>query len=112
MIEQDPGGGSEIEKGSDVTVVVSDGPGDVSVPNVIGQRQDSAVARLSGLGLDVRVIEIESEVSSDDGRVLDQSPSTGSSVPPGTEVTIEVGVFVEPEEPDPVEPGPTTTTIP
>ncbi|MGI8460905.1 MAG: PASTA domain-containing protein [Solirubrobacterales bacterium] len=110
VIEQDPGGGSEIEKGSDVTVVVSDGPGDVSVPNVIGQRQDSAVARLGGLGLDVRVIEVESEVSSEDGRVLDQSPSTGSSVPPGTEVTIEVGVFVEPEEPEPVDP--TTTTIP
>jgi beta-lactam-binding protein with PASTA domain len=43
-------------------------------------------------------VEVETDVESEDERVLDQEPGAGSRVPPGTDVTIEVGVFVEPEE--------------
>jgi beta-lactam-binding protein with PASTA domain len=98
VIEQDPGGGSEIEEGSEVTIVVSRGPGDVTLPNVVGQREASAIARLSGLGLDVRAIERDTEARSEDGRVLEQFPSSGSEVAPGSEVVIEIGVLVESEE--------------
>jgi serine/threonine-protein kinase len=101
VFEQDPGPASELPVGSEVTIVVSQGPGDVSVPNVVGQREESARLRLTGLGLDVRVIEQEVSARSDDGRVIDQFPSTGTEVPPGSEVTIEVGVFVEPEPESP-----------
>jgi beta-lactam-binding protein with PASTA domain/predicted Ser/Thr protein kinase len=105
VIEQDPGAGSRIEEGSQVTIVVSRGPGDVSVPNVVGQRQESAEARLAGLGFDVRVTTRDTESQSEDGRVLDQSPSAGTSLPPNSDVTIVVGRFVEPDEPaEPSEP--------
>ncbi len=105
VIEQDPAGGSRIEEGSPVTIVISRGPGDVSVPNVVGQSQTSATARLVALGLDARVVTRDTESESEDGRVLDQSPQAGADLPPGSEVTIIVGSFVEPEEP--VEPEPT-----
>jgi eukaryotic-like serine/threonine-protein kinase len=112
VIEQDPGPGSRVEEGSQVTIVVSRGPGDVSVPNVVGQSQESATARLAGLGLDVRVVTRDTESESEDGRVLEQSPQGGADLPPGSEVTIVVGSFVEPEEPvepEPAEPEPEVT---
>jgi beta-lactam-binding protein with PASTA domain/predicted Ser/Thr protein kinase len=104
VIRQDPGAG-RVEEGSQVTIVISRGPGDVSVPNVVGQSQESATGRLAGLGFDVRVASRDTESESEDGRVLDQSPEAGTDLPPGSEVTIVVGGFVEPEEP--VEPEPT-----
>ena len=108
VIEQSPGGGSEIPEGDEVGIVVSEGPGDVSVPNVVGLSRDAAISRLTGLGLDVRVDERETEIESEDDEVLDQFPAPGSDVPQDSDVTIEVGVFTEPEEP--IDEG--TTTIP
>jgi beta-lactam-binding protein with PASTA domain/predicted Ser/Thr protein kinase len=99
VIEQDPAAGSRIEEGAQVAIVISRGPGDVSVPNVVGQSQESAAARLGALGLDVRVVTRDTDSESEDGRVLDQSPPAGSDLPPGSDVTIIVGSFVEPEEP-------------
>jgi serine/threonine-protein kinase len=101
VISEDPGPGSRIPEGDPVSIGISEGPGDVNVPNVVGQSQESAVSRLSALGLNVRVVEVETDSESEDGQVLDQTPSGGSSVPPDTDVTIDVGVFVEPEEEDP-----------
>jgi beta-lactam-binding protein with PASTA domain/predicted Ser/Thr protein kinase len=104
VIRQSPSGG-RVEEGSEVTIVVSSGPGDVTVPNVVGQSQESATARLAGLGFDVRVATRDTDSESEDGRVLDQSPSAGTDLPQGSDVTIVVGEFIEPEEP--VEPEPT-----
>ena len=109
VIEQDPGPGSRIEEGSQVTIVVSRGPGDISVPNVVGQSQASATAQLTGAGLDVRVVTRDTESESEDGQVLDQSPQAGADLPPGSVVTIIVGNFVEPAEP--AEPAPTEPGI-
>jgi eukaryotic-like serine/threonine-protein kinase len=110
VISQDPGGG-RVEEGSQVTIVISRGPGDVSVPNVVGQRQESAAARLAGLGFDVRVVSRDTDSESEDGRVLDQSPSAGTDLPPDSEVTIVVGSFVEPEEPLEAEPTDPETDV-
>jgi beta-lactam-binding protein with PASTA domain len=79
---------------------------------VVGQSQESATARLAGLGFDVRVATRDTDSESEDGRVLDQSPSAGTDLPQGSDVTIVVGEFIEPEEPvepEPVEPEPEVT---
>ena len=41
-----PGAGRLIERNSSVTLFVSSGPSEVAVPNVVGEDQESAVARL------------------------------------------------------------------
>jgi serine/threonine-protein kinase len=102
VIGQDPGPDSELLRGDRVTIVVSTGAGSVIVPNVVGQSEDAAKAGLAGRGLSVDVIEQDTDVRSEDGRVLQQAPSPGSRVHGGDQVTIVVGVFTEPE--------PTTTT--
>ncbi|HEX6117452.1 MAG TPA: PASTA domain-containing protein [Solirubrobacterales bacterium] len=101
VVSEDPGPGSRVEEGERITIVVSEGPGDVSVPNVVGQSRTTALGNLSAANLGATVVEVDTDVESEDDQVLDQTPGGGSRVPPGTDVTIEVGHFVEPEEPDP-----------
>jgi serine/threonine-protein kinase len=104
VISQDPGPGSELLRGDRVTLVVSTGAGSVVVPDVAGQPRDTATGQLSGLGLNVDVVEQEVDDASDDDRVLEQAPAAGTRLHQGDKVTIFVGVFVEPEE--------ETTTLP
>ncbi|MGH2981417.1 MAG: PASTA domain-containing protein, partial [Solirubrobacterales bacterium] len=106
VLEQSPDAGNRVEEGSTVTIVVSKGQAQVSVPNVIGQTRSSAVQALRSRGFTVTVTEQEVEVEQQDGRVIDQSPSPGSSAAEGSAVTIFVGDFTAPPPP------PTTTTTP
>ena len=52
---------------------------------------------LQSRGLSVDVVEQETEDRGEDGRVLQQAPTPGSRVRSGDQVTIVVGVFIEPE---------------
>jgi beta-lactam-binding protein with PASTA domain len=108
VIGQDPGPRSRLPEGETITIIVSTGAGSVIVPGVIGQSEDSARANLLARGLSVFVQEEATEDESEDGRVIDQAPEEGDRVVAGTQVTIVVGVFEEPEPP--AEPPTTTTT--
>jgi eukaryotic-like serine/threonine-protein kinase len=102
VIDQDPVGGTEVRRNDRVTIIVSNGAGTVIVPSVLGQPRDTAADILRSRGLSVDVVEQDTENSSDDGRVLDQAPPSGTRLRQGDLVTIYVGNFVSPE--------PTTTT--
>ena len=102
VIGQDPGAGSRLPKGETVKLIVSNGAGTVIMPSVIGQSRQSATANLTSRGLGVNIIERRTERESQDDRVLDQAPDSGTRLRSGDSVTIFVGVFVEP----PPEPPP------
>ncbi|HEX7299294.1 MAG TPA: Stk1 family PASTA domain-containing Ser/Thr kinase [Solirubrobacteraceae bacterium] len=89
VIGQDPGGGSRAEKGSTVELTVSDGPGQVAVPAVVGLTQKSAVARLEKRGLKAEPTE-QSSTTVAKGRVISASPSEGQQVDKGSAVTLTV----------------------
>jgi len=97
VIAQDPGPGSELQKGEEVTIIVSTGVGAVTVPDVVGQSEDAARSRLAAAGLDADVIVQETDEEDDDERVLQQAPGAGSRLRSGDTVTIVVGKFIEPE---------------
>ncbi|HEX5761702.1 MAG TPA: Stk1 family PASTA domain-containing Ser/Thr kinase [Solirubrobacterales bacterium] len=101
VIRQSPSAGSELPRGSAVTIVVSAGEEQVTVPNVIGDERGEAVEALRGVGLDPDVSEQATEVEPQIGRVTDQFPPPGSEVEPGSGVTVVVGKrapgSVEPE---------------
>lgn len=107
VIGQDPGPDSQLKKGTEVVITVSNGSGTVVVPSVEGQKRDSAIATLSSRGAqNVKVVEQETDDKSLDDRVTDQAPSAGTRIRAGDQVTLFVAVFVEPEEPaPPEEPG-------
>ena len=107
VIEQSPAGGSEVKKGSEVEVTVSNGQGTVIVPDVEGQPEDTAVNQLMSRGAtNINVISQDTEDESLDGRVIDQAPSAGSQIRAADRVTLYVGNYVEPDPVDPVEPDP------
>jgi eukaryotic-like serine/threonine-protein kinase len=91
VIRQAPSAGSELPRGSGVSIVVSKGRRQAKVPNVIGKERAEAVQTLREAGLDPTVQEQEAEAPSKVGRVTDQFPPPGSQVEPGSEVTIVVG---------------------
>jgi eukaryotic-like serine/threonine-protein kinase len=103
VIRQSPSAGSELPSGSTVTIVVSQGEEQVSVPNVIGDERAEAVEALRAAGLDPNVTEEATEVEAQAGRVTDQFPPPGSEVEPGTGVTIVVGKRAPPPPPEPEE---------
>jgi serine/threonine-protein kinase len=105
VVRQAPSAGSELPRGASVTIVVSEGEEQVTVPNVIGDERREAVEALRAAGLEPNVTEAATEVEAQVGRVTDQFPPPGSEVEPGTGVTIVVGKraagAVEPEGGEP-----------
>jgi serine/threonine protein kinase len=89
VISTDPAAGIEVQVGSPVTVLVSSGPKEVSVPEVTGETQASATATLAAAGLKVSVSKREvAEPAA--GTVISQSPTAGSQLKVGDQVTIVV----------------------
>jgi serine/threonine-protein kinase len=91
VIRQSPSAGSELPRGSTVSIVVSKGERKATVPNVIGAERAAAVEALREAGLVPSVQEETTEVPQQVGRVTDQFPPPGSEVDPGSEVTVVVG---------------------
>jgi beta-lactam-binding protein with PASTA domain len=83
-----PPEGTEVTKGTRVRLLVSQGPEQVTVPDVTGLSRESAEARLRDEGLAVSVDEQESDEP--EGDVISQSPSAGAKLTRGETVTITV----------------------
>jgi len=115
VLRQTPEGGTQADRGDEVTIVVAQEPEQVSVPNVEGLSQADAVSALRDAGLQPTVRERTTEVEAEDGTVLEQRPGAGTNVDAGDSVILIVGKFEEPAvEPTPpadppLEPPPPTT---
>ncbi|HET7479837.1 MAG TPA: Stk1 family PASTA domain-containing Ser/Thr kinase [Rubrobacteraceae bacterium] len=93
ILEQDPASGEKVEKGSEVSVVVS-GTQVADVPDVKGDQQDDARSALEDAGFKVKTEEKESS-DADKGLIIEQDPEGGSTEKVGSEVTITVGTGPE-----------------
>ncbi len=91
VTRQSPSAGSQVPPGSGVTIGVSSGEAQDTVPNVIGKLRSTAVTKLREAGLEPTVEEEETDVPAKVGKVIDQSLSPGTEVAPGTPITIFVG---------------------
>ena len=94
VIGTQPPIGTPVEVGSTVTLVVSSGPEQVTVPDVTGQDIEDARAQLERLGLDVDVSR-EENADAEPGTVTSQDPSSGR-VDEGS--TVSLIVAKEPED--------------
>jgi serine/threonine-protein kinase len=88
VISQNPTEGTKVDKETVVLIEVSSGKPEVTIPSVVGQSVEDAVAELTRAGLDAQVVEVFS--SEDPGRVTGQSPNAGTVVVEGTRVRINV----------------------
>jgi eukaryotic-like serine/threonine-protein kinase len=88
VIDQRPDGGSRIQKGDQVTLIVSTGVPKTTVPDVVGMDYADAVDALSAVNLDARKREVFSKKPN--GQVVGQNPSAGKSVPERSAVVLRV----------------------
>ncbi len=89
VISTNPPAATEVQVGGPVTVLVSTGPREVTVPEVAGESQANATATLSAAGLKVTVVKREvGEPTA--GTVISQTPTAGSRAKAGSQVTIVV----------------------
>ncbi len=100
VISQSPVGGTEVDPGSRVDLVVSLGPADVPVPDVVGQTQAAAEAAITGASLTVSNVTQQNSNSVPVGNVISQNPTGGTMVAPGSAVDIVVSL------------GPATVAVP
>ena len=90
VASQDPLATSRVKKGSVVTITISDGPGDTTVPlDLVGLSLTDARVALAAAGLTVASIEA---VPSDKtiGTVLSVDPIGGSTISAGSGVTLQI----------------------
>jgi serine/threonine-protein kinase len=88
VLAQDPKAGERVDQNTKVRINVSTGPRPVSVPNVVGQAYDSAASLLQGQGFAIAKKLVDSNQPA--GVVVDSSPKPGSSVAPGSSITLLV----------------------
>ncbi len=88
VISQTPDANVSVDAGSTITIVVSKGPGTVTLTDYTSMTEADARAEIEGLGLKVNVIY---EVSPDVGIVINQDPLPGTKVTKGSTVTLKVG---------------------
>jgi serine/threonine-protein kinase len=89
VIATRPAVGTELDKGSEVVLVVSSGKERVAVPKVVGLTEDEARSTLEALAFKVNSEDKESDTK-DPGTVLAQSTAADAKLPKGATVTITV----------------------
>ena len=94
VFHQAPGPGTEHDKGSQVQLLVSKGPTQVTVPNTVGISETEARDRLAAVGLKANVVDVFSETSPS-GEVVAQSPDAGSQAAKGSDVRLNVSKGTE-----------------
>ncbi|MGH2737609.1 MAG: PASTA domain-containing protein, partial [Actinomycetota bacterium] len=87
VISQQPPPEETIREGGTVTIVVSKGPREFEMPNVVGMPTTQARASLETVGLKVRVVTVP---NSPGQQVVSQQPDAGTTVQQGQQVTIYV----------------------
>ncbi|WP_020119468.1 Stk1 family PASTA domain-containing Ser/Thr kinase [Streptomyces canus] len=90
VCEQNPTGGTKVDKNSAVSIVVSTGAPKVAVPSVLGQSFDEAKALLEGDKYQFKVEKKEKVSPEEAGTVLGQNPNLGEEVQKGSTITLTV----------------------
>jgi serine/threonine-protein kinase len=106
VISQNPAAGTEVDRGTTVTITVSTGIETVSVPNVVGLNRRDAIDQLRSVGLTATPREVDVTDAAQDGQTIDQRPAAGIEIEKGKSVVIMVGVLIEDDTVTPGEPTP------
>jgi serine/threonine-protein kinase len=88
VIAQSPSANSRIDEGSTVTYTWCAGPGKVTVPPVLNQLQEAAVAALQTVHLTAKIEPVESDKPA--GTVVKATPDVGQTVDENSEVVLQV----------------------
>jgi serine/threonine-protein kinase len=102
----DPPAGTNVVIGTAVTVFVSTGVPQVTVPDLTNDTKSTASAALQAVGLTPNFTTQATNDPTQNGKVISQDPPPNSTVNKGSTVNVVLGSF----SPPPTTPAPTTTT--
>ncbi|MET8455122.1 Stk1 family PASTA domain-containing Ser/Thr kinase [Streptomyces parvulus] len=94
VLSQDPDPGSELEKGSTVTLEVAKAEEKATVPDVVGRSCDEAKAQMENNGLEGTCTDQPTNDPNQVDKVISTTPQANQQVDPGSKVTIVVGKAV------------------
>ena len=100
VISSNPGGGTQVERGSAVGLVVSAGEPQAVVPDVAGRPESEAVELLQDAGFAVGTVNQEASETVAEGSAIRSDPGAGTNASTCTAVTLTVST------------GPSTVTVP
>lgn len=89
IVSQDPEAETTIKTGSTITVNISNGLGDGSVPDLRGKKQSELADYLEAAGFKLGTVSEEAS-DQEKGTVLSQDPSAGDEVEKGTAINVVV----------------------
>jgi serine/threonine-protein kinase len=89
VIGTEPVAGTMVSPGDFITVIVSTGPQEFTLPNVVGDTEESARSRIVANGFEVGLVTYEPSETIDSGVVIRQNPAPGTA-DPGTIVDLAV----------------------
>ncbi|MHC3470226.1 Stk1 family PASTA domain-containing Ser/Thr kinase [Streptomyces sp. 7R007] len=92
VLDQNPIGGKEVEKGTTVTLTIAKAPETVAVPDVSGRSCDEAKAQLTANNLTPgNCTQVETDDDSKVDKVISTDPQAGTEVKKGSTVNIQIG---------------------
>jgi eukaryotic-like serine/threonine-protein kinase len=94
VFRQSPTAGAQTNKGNEVTIYVSQGPPQVTVPDVTGRSVEDAVQRLADANLRAQIVRVDS--NEDQGTVVGQEPTDGATLDEGATVKLKVSKGPQP----------------
>ena len=98
VIDQDPKYGEEAKRGATISVVLSEGPSTVTVPDVTGDDISTATEKIEAEGLKAGSTTEEYSDEYDEGEVIRTTPSSGKEVEEGSTVNLVVSKGIDPED--------------
>jgi high affinity sulfate transporter 1 len=114
VVDQDPPAGTLADEGAEIQPQVSTGRALLLVPEVLGQSEAAAIARLTGVGLTVRRAGVAYDPDIPAGAIVATDPPPLTQVAAGTTVayTVSSGPEPSPTPPPTAAPTPTPTSEP
>jgi beta-lactam-binding protein with PASTA domain len=116
VLSQSPAAGSSVNSGQQVSLVVVKASQEVTVPRVVGRKEELAEGELVGAGFKPTTTKRTVANPEEAGIVLQQSPAGGGKAKRGATVTITVGKLETQTTPSttttPPSTTPSTTTTP
>ncbi|MFF3642903.1 Stk1 family PASTA domain-containing Ser/Thr kinase [Streptomyces sp. NPDC002564] len=94
VLDQDPTSGSEVQKGSTITLEVAKKKEQSTVPSVSGSTWEEAKKQIEANGLTAQREDVASQ-DVEEGKVIKTTPAGGTAVDPGSTVTVQVAKKAE-----------------
>ena len=91
VISSTPEPGTQVDKGSKVTVIISKGRGEIQVPDLAGMSQEQARSTLEAAGLSAGSVSTQDSGTVPKDQVITSDPEAGTKVAKGTTINLIVG---------------------